>query len=126
MTGALAVAGAVFGALASALAVTIWLAPRGDLHFGTDVLLFAALVGGALGAVLGPAAAWLLLRRVPVGRAVLGTTAGAFAGGLVSAALQIHAVLGAVVGFTAAALILRGRAGAPPRRRPGARGRRGA
>jgi hypothetical protein len=45
------------------------------------ILVWAGAVGGVLGAALGPAAAWLLLRRVPFGRAVLGATGGAVVGG---------------------------------------------
>ncbi len=57
-----------------------------------------ALVGGGFGLIVGPVVAWTLLRRVPLGRAVLIPTIGAAIGsalGLALAPLSPLAVLGA-------------------------------
>jgi hypothetical protein len=113
ITAGLAVAGAVFGALAAAIACAVWL----TVDFGAptavhelQILAWAGAVGGVLGAALGPAAAWLLLRRVPLGRAVLGATGGAVVGGAGAALAGGFPPGGAVLGLIVAAALLRGAA----------------
>ncbi|HEU5183473.1 MAG TPA: hypothetical protein VFU01_02820 [Gemmatimonadaceae bacterium] len=122
VTAALSVVGAVFGAIAGvvALFLSLLVTGSGDLGGATStVVLYAALIGGALGALGAPAAAWLLLRHVPIGRAIfwsgLGATVGGVGGLLATVWLQAgdeirNAVLGAIAGFLAAALVLRLRA----------------
>ena len=86
----------------------------------------AALVGGAMGAVLGPLVAFVLLPRVPLGRAVAVTALGALLGMVVGAFLRTNYLVTAVAGFLLASVVLRltsrGRAAAaaPPRDRTGA------
>jgi len=118
----LAAAGAAFGALAGAvglaLAVLVAEGPRGLGWL--EPFAVAAAFGAVLGVGLGPAAGWLLLRRVPLGVAVLGTLAGAVAGGagswlLRGAWLVGGPVGGAAAGFLAAAVALRLRYAAPRR-----------
>jgi hypothetical protein len=75
------VAGAVAGALVALLVTAISLGPREALDL--DLIGFGATLGAPLGAVLLPAAGWLLMRRVPLGRAMLWTTVGTIGGGLV-------------------------------------------
>ena len=120
----LAAAGAAFGALAGsvglALAVLVAEGPRGLGWL--EPFAVAAAFGAVLGVGLGPAAGWLLLRRVPLGVAVLGTLAGAVAGGagswlLRGAWLVGGPVGGAAAGFLAAAVALRLRYAAPSRPR---------
>ena len=130
VTLGLTLTGAVFGGLAGvvafALAILITEGSIGAVDF--QILPFAGYFGAAIGAVAAPAAGWLLLRRVPLGRAVVSTVAGAVAGGVTGWTLGeqfattldgvvsalgdpfVSAVLGAVAGFLIAAFIVRRRA----------------
>lgn len=110
-------AGAAFGAVASATALTL-LMLVGLLRRGVPVdffdlwpILIAGAVGAGFGAVLGPGAAWLLLRRAPLGRALRGATVGTVAGALIGATLPPvplpGPIWGAVAGFVAACVWLR-------------------
>jgi hypothetical protein len=94
------------------------------------MLVVAAYFGALVGAVAAPTGGWLLLRRVPLGRAITWTTAGAGAGGaagwLLAVALRSRfggplpllgdepafGLVGAGLGFVATALLLRHRASA--------------
>jgi hypothetical protein len=127
VTLGLSVAGAVFGALAGAIALALSLLLTGGGNvFSAEtvfVLSIPAKLGGSLGAIGAPAVAWILLRRVPLGKAVLVTTIGTVTGGvtgwIVGEALRAvngptepfgnelsGAILGAVAGFVAAALLM--------------------
>jgi hypothetical protein len=77
------VAGAIAGLL---VAVVLDVAIGGTFKLSLDGELFAfgAIVGGILGTVLGPAAAFGFLRRVPIGRLFGQTIVGAAIGGLAS------------------------------------------
>ena len=71
-----------------------------------DLHAFAGSIGAACGAVLGPAAAFGFMRRVPLGRLFAGTAAGTVAGGVAGFMLGIGlvGVVGAAaLGFSAAA-----------------------
>ena len=78
-----------------------------------ELAAFGAAYGAVLGAVLLPIAGWLLMRRVPLGRALLGTTLGTIAGGLVGWFAPMHgdqferALLCAFIGFGVAVVRLR-------------------
>ena len=119
VTLGLCLAGAVFGALAAVVAFALASGLTGgfDVVFYADVLAFVAAVGAVFGGVLLPVTCWVLLRRVPLGLAVMGTVAGTVLGGALGWMLLpdsiIHPVLGAVAGFFCAALLLRLRASAP-------------
>ena len=91
VTAALAVAGAVTGAICGLLAlaplvIAGWLrAPSGyNPVVLSEVGAWAAAAGAALGAIFGPLLAWSILRHVPLGRVILwagvGTVLGSFAG----------------------------------------------
>src|SRR3990170_6476435 len=88
VTVGLIVAGAVFGAIAGGVAFGIaTLITEGPAAAADpSVLLIGGFFGGPIGAVTGPAVAWLLLRHVSLGRlfsgAVLGTVVGGVAGWL--------------------------------------------
>jgi len=108
--------GAVFGALAGAVALTLLmpLFGRGAAYFVPN----AARMGAVLGAVLLPTAGWTLLRRVPLGRAVIGTFVGTVIGGVLGVGLGLLAwpigamvgpPFGGIIGFLAAAIRLRRR-----------------
>ena len=129
VTLGLTLTGAVFGGLAGVVAFALAVLVTEGFIGAADVqiLPFAGYFGAAIGAVAAPAAGWLLLRRVPLGRAVVSTVAGAVAGGVTGWTLGeqfattldgvsalgdpfVSAVLGAVAGFLIAAFILRRRA----------------
>jgi hypothetical protein len=123
VTAGLLAAGAVAGALAAVAALTIALAATGDAvglsHTDGEMLSIVALIGGLFGGVLLPATAWIFLRRVPLGLALLGTLVGTIAGGSLGWIVQIGGdpiqggLTGAFLGFACAALLLRLRASAP-------------
>jgi hypothetical protein len=124
VTGLLSLAGACVGAVAGG--VTLVALEALPALWGGFAPEFVALgigpfVGGALGAVLFPAAGWLLMRHVPIGRALLATLAGTWLGALVALSTPLShsllAVLGIpVVGFVIAAVVVRVRASAGHRR----------
>ena len=106
------VAGAIAGVLA---AVILDVVIGGTFNFRLDGELFAfgATVGGILGTVLGPAAAFGFLRRVPIGRLFGQTIVGAAIGSLAAlwlgeafprAGYGLFTIIGGgVVGFCVAA-----------------------
>lgn len=108
-------AGAVFGALAGALALAIGLSITDGLATATRsiTLQLPAALGAVLGGLALPIAGWLVLRRVPLGRAVAGCVVGTVAGGAVVWTLQIggfdtiyYSLAGAFAGFILACLIM--------------------
>lgn len=114
VTAGLAVAGGVFGTLVGTVVLFAWLASIGELgNAPKDAGFLAWLVlvfGGGLGAVLGPLAAWVLMRHVPIWLAVGGTTLGTMAAGgigLLATGHPITAMLCGVAGFGATAIGLR-------------------
>ena len=119
VTGGLVVTGAVAGGIAGGLAavIAIALAERTWSTF-TEPFYFVmgAEFGAPLGAIILPIAGWALMRHVPLGRAIVGTIAGALVGGLLGWFLPIgvfepfRAMAGGLVGFTAAVLLLRWKA----------------
>jgi hypothetical protein len=124
VTGGLIVVGGIAGALATAIAVAAVLLATDarQLFRHPEILVFAGAVGAAFGSVLGPLAAWLLMRHVPLGVAIGGTMLGTLAGG-VAALLLDHGVTTYLVlpllGFFLAALVIRLRVPRPARVRVG-------
>jgi hypothetical protein len=126
VTVGLLAAGAVAGALAAAVALAIALVVSGEpvgLISQADREMFAivAMIGALFGGVLLPATAWIFLRRVPLGLAVLGTLVGTILGGSLGWVVMYGhgeiqgGLVGGLAGFAGAALLLRLRASAPPR-----------
>ena len=121
VTAALLACGAVFGALAAvvaaAVAFNITEGPPFSLY--AEIYVIAVAVCTALGGVLLPAACWLLLRRVPLGLAFLGTVLGTVVGGVLGwvlghgVGLMFGPIAGAVLGFLLATILLRLRFSAP-------------
>jgi hypothetical protein len=132
LAGMGAAAGAVIALVAHTILLFMYLRPNHlarelALGFNPGVLGEVLLRGAVLGALVGPPAAWTLLRRVPIGWAVLGVAAGALVGGLGADQLlgeyfghapmpiRIVWLWGALAGVVPAALVLRRlfRPGAP-------------
>lgn len=116
VTLGLMLAGAVFGTMAGALMLLAWIIGDSGITPILDKTAFAlwmgAWFGGTLGAVMGPIAAWLLMRHVPLGLAVGGTMLGTLAGGgigLLATADPVVAMLYGMVGFGVTAIGLRTR-----------------
>jgi hypothetical protein len=90
ITGGLMAAGAVFGGGAGVVAGAAWVLVEeggGGVRENAEILRVMGVLGGMLGAVLGPAAAWLLMRHVPLWLAVGGTTLSTMAGGILGSLL---------------------------------------
>jgi len=109
VTGSLVVAGAVAGAAAGALAVGAVMMVTGprEIFLDPEFLRIGATIGAAFGSVLGPMAAWLLMRHVPLGVAIGGTMLGALAGGVAGLVLGGGALVLPFAGFAASALAIR-------------------
>lgn len=107
VTVGLMATGAVVGGMAGGLVTLLWSATTG--WFERGILMFGIVGGALLGTVLGPPTAWLLLRHVPLGRAVLLPTLGTLVGGalavlLSSADTPFSVMVGGFAGFGVATL----------------------
>ena len=97
VTGTLAVVGAVAGVLVvvatSAVISLLLIALGGSPHIPLDPFILAINggVGATLAAVVAPIVAWTLLRRVPLGKAILWPTVGAAIGCVIS--LLVNGIL---------------------------------
>lgn len=115
VTAGLIVFGATAGAIAGALVAMLGAAIKWGPMEAADLGLVAvgATFGAPLGAVLLPTAGWLLMRRVPLGRAMFGTMLGTIAGGLIGWLLPFgvdpvnRTVLAGFLGFVMAVIVLR-------------------
>lgn len=121
ITLAIALVGATIGGAMGGLLFAAW---RG-LHWlsiwngesAARVIGAGAGAGAALGAVLAPLTSWVFLRRVPLGKALVQTTVGTTIGAAIGLAVDsvgpTHrfivpaSLVGAIVGFLAAATRLR-------------------
>jgi len=111
VTAGLALTGVVVGAVLGALIVTGFLLAR-DPHptaaVDSFVLEIGAMFGAGVGVVFAPIAAWSLLRRIPLGRAIaeaaIGTVLGAVLGGPIA---FVGPILGGIGGFVLGVLRLR-------------------
>jgi len=104
------VSGAIAGTLVALILDVYWGGPHDS--YDLELFQFGAMVGGIFGTVLGPAAAFGFLRRVPIGRLFGQTILGAVCGALVAFALGVGLHLsdgffwifgGGVLGFCLAA-----------------------
>ena len=101
----LSIAGAVAGAAAAALPLMALLLGINSDAPGWILVAFGAVIGGVLGAIVGPLFAWVWLRDVPLGRLIARTFLGTLIGGAIGW-LTFHplaAASGAVLGFLVAA-----------------------
>lgn len=121
ITLVIALVGAVIGAVMGGLLFAAWRSFH-SISIGLGersmrVIAVGAAGGAGLGAVLAPLTSWVFLRRVPLGKALLQTTVGTTVGaaiGLVVDGLGPSygfiipaSLIGAILGFLAAATRLR-------------------
>lgn len=110
----LALLGAVVGAVVGTALLSSLLAGAPHHLTWLDVQL-GALFGGSLGALSGalgaPLLGWLVLRPVPLGRAIvataLGTLVGAWVAGAAWRTSYVAPIVGGLVGFVAGAVAIR-------------------
>ena len=121
ITLAIALVGAIIGGATGGLLFAVWRSLHWlrmwDSEGAVHVIAIGAGAGAALGAVLAPLTSWVFLRRVPLGKALLQTTVGTTVGAAVGLALDSAgltyrfnipaSLVGAIVGFLAAATRLR-------------------
>jgi hypothetical protein len=115
VTAALAGIGAVVGGLVGVVIAVLIGVSQGNFAWAYLASVFACMIGAVAGVILGPTAAWLLMRRVTIWKAVVGTAVGAalgFFGGLLFLVLYhrsdgLWPFYGSVLGFLLAALTLR-------------------
>lgn len=115
VTAGLFAAGAIVGAVTGGLivAVIVSFVTRSAPPLSPELFGIGAMFGAPLGAVLFPAAGWLLMRHVPLGKALVGASVGTVAGGLAGWFLPIGTdplarTLGlGVLGFAIAVMLLR-------------------
>jgi hypothetical protein len=121
VTLAIAVVGAIIGGVVGGLLFAAWR----SLHWisiglgerSMRVIAVGAAGGAGLGAALAPLTSWVFLRRVPLGKALLQTTIGTTVGAAIGLAVDSlgpsygfiipASLIGAIVGFLAAATRLR-------------------
>jgi len=111
VTAGLALTGVVVGAALGGIILTGF-ALTMDAHptAGPIAFLFqfGAMFGAGVGVVFAPIAAWTLLRRIPLGRAIaeaaIGTALGALIGGPIA---FVGPILGGICGFVLGVLRLR-------------------
>ena len=134
VTGGLLLAGGVVGGLVGGGLLGIFAAIEQIAGSGRGlpplrVFGFATGAGAVIGAVTGPPLAWLLLRRVPIGKALLHTGVGSVIGGLLGGVLAFTGIAGrnafpwffatVFTGYVGAALRLWLISRRTPRSRPG-------
>jgi hypothetical protein len=106
VTGLLVLFGAVAGSVVAFLILSGMALVLSDMSlFGLSVIGIAASIGAASGAVLGPAIAWLFLRTIPLGKAILHTSVGAAIGAALALAIPRGAFLFVLGAATAGALL---------------------
>ncbi|MEP6765838.1 MAG: hypothetical protein ABJB66_16100 [Gemmatimonadaceae bacterium] len=125
VTAGLSVFGAIAGAFAGGSAAFL-VEAIGNRSLEPFLFLVGAEFGAPLGAVLMPFAGWALMRRVPLGRAFVGTIAGTLVGGIVGWFSKPHpyggfplpnALVGGLIGFLCAVLALRAMSNRAARRK---------
>ena len=101
VTLGLAGAGALVGAVCGVVALAIVLGLAGERRLlDPDLLTIGGAFGAVTGAIFAPVMSWLLLRHVPLGRAILHTAIGAIVGGAIGFFLPVWRLgFGIVPGF---------------------------
>lgn len=104
------IGGAVGLVLGTALLVALQVIDSGVFVWRTDLpfgLLFGGTVGAVVGAVGAPVITWLLLRHVPLNRAIVFCALGTIAGEAIGVVTLRRLVVGGCVGFVVAAIATR-------------------
>ncbi len=113
VTAGLIAAGAVFGTLAGAAALSIGLWLEHDPWSIAMGIVIGPIFGGPIGAITAPMLGWLLLRQVALGKMFVSLSAGTTIGGVIgwmttSGGMQISSGLaGAFIGCVVAAIRMR-------------------
>ena len=117
ITATLSLIGAVIGAAVGGVLVSAWSLTVDFSRGGrAGTVAVGTLFSAGLGAVLAPTTAWLFLRRVQIGRAIAHTTIGTALGAALGILIERFvldrimlqlAIVGALIGFFAAAVRLR-------------------
>jgi hypothetical protein len=117
VTASIALIGALIGGVVGAVLLSLWSLAIDFSHGGrAGTVAAGSAFSAALGAVLAPTTAWLFLRRVALGRAIAHSTVGTTIGAAIGIAIETFvlgrttlqfAVIGALIGFFAAAARLR-------------------
>ena len=115
VTAALSLIGCVVGGiLGGALLASPLGIPMEHFKISGQLFYVGAIFGGVMGAVLAPIAAWTLMRRVPIWRAITDTAIGTVIGAVVGLVFQpqhdaawLSPPLLGVTGFALAAIRLR-------------------
>ena len=110
VTNLLTLIGMIVGfVLGTAILAALQVGSPGGFEWSIDIP-FGMVFGGTFGAIVGglgaPTLGWLLLRRVPLGRAILWTTLGTIAGTLLGILAADRPVTGALAGFVLAPFTL--------------------
>lgn len=88
VTLGLSVLGAVIGGILGGGLAALLGVRMGDFRISGEVLYTGAVFGGAMGCVLAPLAAWTLMRRVPIWRAIAETAVGTVLGAVLGLVFQ--------------------------------------
>jgi len=114
VTAVLSVLGTVVGGILGAGLVALLGLRMGDFRISGEELFYGTVFGGAMGAVLAPLAAWTLMRRVPIWRAIAETAVGTVGGAMIGLIFQplrdtawLSPPLLGIAGFALAAIRLR-------------------
>ena len=116
VTAALSILGAVVGGILGGVLIALLPLgiPMADFRITGEPLYIGTLFGAVMGSVLAPIAAWTLMRRVPIWRAIADTAVGTLIGAMVGLIFQprhdtawLSPPLLGVGGFALAAIRLR-------------------
>ena len=88
VTIGLSVVGLLVGAILGSGLIALLGFRMGDFKISGEELYYGALFGGATGAALAPLAAWTLMRRVPIWRAIAETGIGTVFGTAIGLVFQ--------------------------------------
>jgi hypothetical protein len=80
VTVGLSAVGVMIGSVLGAILAALFGVRVGDFGFASEIWFAGAMLGAGVGGVLAPVAAWTLMRRVPIWRAIAETAAGTVLG----------------------------------------------
>jgi hypothetical protein len=80
VTVGLSAVGVIIGSVLGAILAVLFGVRVGDFGFASEIWFAGAMLGAGVGGILAPVAAWTLMRRVPIWRAIGETAAGTVLG----------------------------------------------